>query len=256
MTRLADKVAVVTGAGAGIGRAIALRFAREGARVVVGDRDDATADETARAIEAEAGAAVAALCDVSREADVDALVALAVEKFGRLDVMVNNAALVRHAPLSQTTTKQWRKSVEVTLDGTFFGVRAALNAMIPRGTGSILNITSGAGLHGEPFHNAYGASKAAVHNLTQLACVENAQHGIRINAICPGPIDTETLRWALAQRPGGVSAFVEQIPARRLGSADEVAHVAVFLASDEAAYVNGAIVTVDGGIAARTGAPR
>jgi NAD(P)-dependent dehydrogenase (short-subunit alcohol dehydrogenase family) len=170
--------------------------------------------------------------------------------------MVNNAALVRHALLAQTSTKQWKKSLEVTLDGTFFGLRAALGVMIPQASGVILNISSGAGLGGEPYHNAYGAAKAAVHNLTQLACVENAQHGIRINAICPGPIDTETLRAALQQRPGGLDSFVAQIPARRLGTVDEIAEVATFLASDAARYVNGAILTVDGGIAARTGAPR
>jgi len=254
--RLQGKVAAITGGGAGIGKAVALRFAREGASVVVSDRLEEAARATCAAILEAGGKAHAILCDVSQEADVDALAAEAVRRFGGLDIMLNNAAFVRHALLSDTDSKRWRKSLEVTLDGTFYGLRAALRVMIPRRSGVILNISSGAGLGGEPLHNAYGAAKAAVHNLTQLACVENAQYGIRVNAVCPGPIDTETLRSALAGRPGGLTTFVDQIPARRLGLAEEVASAAVFLASDEAAYVNGAILTVDGGIAARTGAPR
>ncbi len=254
--RLDGKVAAVTGAGAGIGRAIALRFASEGAKVVVSDRDLAAAEATCQAIRAAGGLACARACDVSREDEVEGVVAQAIEQFAQLDVFVNNAAFVRHALLSDTDSKRWKKSLEVTLDGTFYGLRAALRVMVPQRSGVILNISSGAGLGGEPFHNAYGAAKAAVHNLTQLACVENAQHGVRINALCPGPIDTETLRAALAQRPGGLAGFVTQIPSARLGLATEIASAAVFLASDEAAYVNGAILTVDGGIAARTGAPR
>ena len=254
MSRLQGKVAAVTGAGAG--KAIALRFAREGARLTVSDRDAASAERTAAEIRSAGGEAVAMACDVSDEAQVTAFVARAVEAFGTLDILVNNAAFVRHAPLAHTQTKAWKKSLEVTLDGTFYGLRAALQVMLPRRTGVILNITSGAGLGGEPFHNAYGAAKAAIHNLTALACVENAGEGVRVNAICPGPIDTDTLRSALEQRPGGLAHFVEQIPARRLGAADDVASCAVFLASDEAAYVSGAVLTVDGGISARTGAPR
>jgi meso-butanediol dehydrogenase/(S,S)-butanediol dehydrogenase/diacetyl reductase len=253
--RLANKVAAVTGAGAGIGRAIALRFAKEGARVAVSDRDENAAAKVATEIGLLGGRCIHAQCDVGQETQVEGLIMRTVEELGALDVLVNNAAFVRHAPLAQTQTKQWKKSLEITLDGTFFGTRAALQVMRLRG-GVILNITSGAGLGGEPYHNAYGAAKAAIHNLTQLACVENAAHGVRVNAICPGPIDTETLRHALEQRPGGLSRFLEQIPAQRLGLADEIASAAVFLASDEAAYINGAILTVDGGISARTGAPR
>jgi len=254
--KLNGKAAAITGAGAGIGRAIALRFAREGASVFVSDRDLAAAERTCTAIAEEGGRARAVACDVSREDEVASLVTETVKHFDHLDIFVNNAAFVRHALIADTDTKRWKKSLEVTLDGTFFGLRAALSVMIPRRSGVILNISSGAGLGGEPYHNAYGAAKAAVHNLTELACVENARHGIRVNAICPGPIDTETLRMALGQRPGGLDAFVAQIPAQRLGLAEEIASAALFLASDDAAYINGAILTVDGGIAARTGAPR
>jgi NAD(P)-dependent dehydrogenase (short-subunit alcohol dehydrogenase family) len=254
--RLEGKVCAITGAGAGIGKAIALRFAREGAHVAVSDRDAESAARTASEARALGVNALAMACDVSDEAQVQAFVTRTVSELGALDVLVNNAAFVRHAPLAQTATKAWKKSLEVTLDGTFYGLRAALSVMLPRRSGVILNITSGAGLGGEPLHNAYGAAKAAVHNLTALACVENAGQGVRINAICPGPIDTDTLRHALEQRPGGLARFIEQIPAQRLGQAEDVASAAVYLASDEAAYVNGAVLTVDGGISARTGAPR
>jgi meso-butanediol dehydrogenase / (S,S)-butanediol dehydrogenase / diacetyl reductase len=254
--RLAGKVAAITGAGAGIGRAIALRFAREGARVAVSDRDGEAAQRVAAQIREAGGSALHAPCDVSDEAAVQAFVDRVVAEHGALDVMVNNAAFVRHAALAETTTKAWKKSLEVTLDGTFYGLRAALQVMLARQGGVILNITSGAGLGGEPYHNAYGAAKAAVHNLTQLACVESAGSGVRVNAICPGPIDTDSLRAALAQRSGGLERFLDQVPARRLGLAEEIASAAAFLASDEAAYIHGAILTVDGGISARTGAPR
>lgn len=220
------------------------------------DRVEAAASETHRLIVEAGGRAIWRACDVSHDTQVDAFIAHTCQELGRLDVMVNNAAFVRHALLAETTTERWKKSLEVTLDGVFYGVRAALSVMIGQAGGVIINISSGAGLHGEPHHNAYGAAKAAVHNLTQLACVENARHGIRVNAVCPGPIDTDTLRVALAQRPGGIDGFIEQIPARKLGQAEDVASAVVFLASDDAAYINGAILTIDGGISARTSSPR
>lgn len=253
--RLRDKVALVTGAGSGIGRACALRFAAEGATVFVNDvRADAAA-AVVKEIEAAGGRAHAVPGDVADPRQVEEMVASAT-RGGRLDVLVNNAAAPHGALVEDTTDEAWRTVQSVTLDGVFHGVRAALRPMRAQGGGSIINVASGAGLGGEVMLGAYGAAKAAVINLTQTAAVENARHGVRVNAICPGPIETPPLLAWVDHVPGGRAAFVAQIPQRRLGRPEEIASVAVFLASDEASYVNGAVLVADGGVAARTAAPR
>jgi meso-butanediol dehydrogenase/(S,S)-butanediol dehydrogenase/diacetyl reductase len=254
--RLEGKVAVVTGAASGIGRATALRFAAEGAAVVVGDLSFDGASSVAAVITEKGGRSVGKQVDVADSEAVEALVEEAVVMFGRIDIMMNNAASPHGAPVSATTDDDWRRVMSVTLDGTFFGVRAALRRMLTQGSGSILNISSGAGLGGEVMLGAYGAAKAAVINLTKTAAVENAPHGVRVNCICPGPIATPPLAAWLGAIPGGEEAFAKQIPARRIGQAEEIASVAVFLASDEASYVTGAVVVADGGVNARTGTPR
>jgi meso-butanediol dehydrogenase/(S,S)-butanediol dehydrogenase/diacetyl reductase len=254
--RLRGKVAIVTGAGSGIGRACALRFGVEGARVVVSDVRAEAAAGVAKEIEAAGGSARAATTDVSDPRQVDELVAGAKAAFGRLDVMVNNAAAPTGALVAETTDEVWRRVQSVTLDGVFHGVRAALGVMVPQGAGSIINVSSGAGLGGEYALGAYGAAKAAVINLTQTAAVENTRHGVRVNAICPGPIATPPLLAWIDHVPGGRAAFEAQIPAKRIGRPEEIANVALFLASDEASYVSGAVFVADGGVAARTAAPR
>lgn len=254
--RLEGKVAVVTGAGSGIGRASALRFASEGATVVVADVAGAAAEAVAAEIAAAGGRSTARLVDVSSSAAVDAMVDEAVARFGRLDVLMNNAAAPHGAPVAATTDADWRRVMGVTLDGVFHGVRAALRVMVPQGSGSILNISSGAGLGGEVMLGAYGAAKAAVINLTKTAAVENAASGVRVNCICPGPIATPPLKAWLDAIPGGVDHFEKQIPARRIGDPGEIASVALFLASDEASYVTGAVIVADGGVNARTATPR
>jgi len=254
--RLEGKVAAITGAASGIGRATALRFAAEGAAVVVGDLSADGAAAVAAEIVAQGGRAIAKKVDVAISAEVEALVDEAVAGFGRLDIMMNNAAAPHGAPVSGTTDTDWRRVMSVTLDGVFYGVRAALQRMARQGSGSILNISSGAGLGGEVMLGAYGAAKAAVINLTKTAAVENAEFGVRVNCICPGPISTPPLAAWLGSIPGGVEAFSRQIPAKRIGEPDEIAAVATFLASDEASYVTGAIVVADGGVNARTGTPR
>jgi len=254
--RLEGRVALVTGAGSGIGRACAQRFAAEGARVFVNDVRPEAAEAVAKEIVAAGGRAEALPADVSDAAQVDAMVRAAAERGGRLDVLVNNAAAPHGASVEDTTDADWRRVQSVTLDGVFFGVRAALRVMRAQGAGAIVNVSSGAGLGGEPMLGAYGAAKAAVINLTQTAAVENARHGVRVNAICPGAIETPPLLAWVDYVPGGRAAWEAQIPQRRLGRPEEIAAVALFLASDEASYVNGAVVVADGAVAARTAAPR
>lgn len=254
--RLQGKVAVVTGGGSGIGRASALRFAKEGAAVLVADIAGPAAEAVAAEIVAKGGKAAARTVDVSSSAEVDAMVDDAVARFGCLDVLMNNAAAPHGAPVAATSDADWRRVMGVTLDGVFYGVRAALRAMEPRGTGSIINISSGAGLGGEVMLGAYGAAKAAVINLTKTAAVENAAAGVRVNCICPGPIATPPLKAWLDAIPGGVDHFEKQIPARRIGDPEEIAAVAAFLASEEASYMTGAVLVADGGVNARTATPR
>ena len=254
--RLSGKVAVVTGAGSGIGRACALRFAAEEAKVVVSDVRAEAASAVAKEIEAAGGVASAHPADVADSRQVDGLVERAFGLHGRLDVLVNNAASPHGALLAQTSDEDWRRVQSVTLDGVFHGIRAALSRMVPQGSGSIINVSSGAGLGGEFMLGAYGAAKAGVVNLTQTAAIENARAGVRVNVICPGSIATPPLLAWVDHVPGGRPAFERQIPMGRIGAAEEIAHMALFLASDEASYVTGGIFVVDGGVQARCASPR
>jgi meso-butanediol dehydrogenase/(S,S)-butanediol dehydrogenase/diacetyl reductase len=253
--RLQGKVALVTGAGSGIGRAIAIRFAAEGAALVVNDLVAEAAQRVAKEIEAANGRARAFAGDVSDARRVEAAVRFAVSEFGRLDVLVNNAAAVMPGALETLRDEDWRRTQAVTLDGVFFGMRAALPVMAAQGGGSIINISSGAAVAGEPGLGAYGAAKAAIVNLTKTAAVENAARGVRINTILPGPIETPPLL-AAVEATGGRAGWERQIPCGRLGRPEEMAAVALFLASDEASYVHGAAIIADGGVAARTNSPR
>jgi meso-butanediol dehydrogenase/(S,S)-butanediol dehydrogenase/diacetyl reductase len=179
----------------------------------------------------------------------------ATAKFGRLDVLVNNAAAVLPGPVESLSDADWRRTLSVTLDGVFFGIRAALPVMAAQGGGSIINVSSGAAVAGEPGLGAYGAAKAAVVNLTKTAAVENAARGVRVNCILPGPIETPPLL-AAVEATGGRAGWERQIPCGRLGKPEEMAAVALFLASDESSYVHGAAIIADGGVAARTNSPR
>ena len=253
--RLKGKVAIVTGAGSGIGRATARRFAAEGAKLVVNDLDAEAATRVAKEIEAAGGIAAAFPADVADARQVEALIREATSRFGRLDVLVNNAAAVIPGPLESISDADWRRTQAVTLDGVFFGIRAALPVMAAQGGGSIINIASGAAVAGEPGLAAYGAAKAAVVNLTKTASVENAARGVRVNTILPGPIETPPLL-AAVEATGGRAGWERQIPCGRLGKPEEMASVALFLASDDASYVHGAAIIADGGVAARTNSPR
>jgi NAD(P)-dependent dehydrogenase (short-subunit alcohol dehydrogenase family) len=231
-------VALVTGAGSGIGRAIATRFAAEGARVMASDIDHASAERTAAAIGA---AAQANHCDTSSESDVQAAVAATIAAFGTIDVLVNNAGI--------TGGGDWGKTIAVNLSGVYFGLKHGGTAMAQRGRGAIINISSVLGLVAIPGAGAYTASKHGVVGLTKQFAIDLAGAGIRVNAIHPGWIRT-----AMTDPIAAVEQFrtmiEQQTPLARWGTPEEVANVALFLASDEASFVTGSSYLVDGGFTA------
>ena len=253
--RLEGRVAIVTAAGSGIGRACAKRFAAEGAHVVVNDRDAGAAEGVVGEITAAGGRASAFVADVSSSERVTAMVQETASRHGRLDVLLNNAAAPAFGRVEEMPDELWRAVFAVTLDATFFGMRAAIPVMAAQGGGSIINTASAAGLGGVATFGAYGSAKAAVIALTKTAALETAARRIRVNTICPGSIDTPPLGAFVDSLPGGRAAFERSIPARRIGLPEEVASVALFLASDESSYVTGAVLVADGGVTAMLGAP-
>ena len=248
--RLDGRVAVVAGAGSGIGAAIAQRLASAGAQVIAADIDR----KGVEALAAKVAGVTAQTCDVTGSAAVEALVDGAVQRFGRLDVMVNNVGSADAGWLKDATDESYQRVLALTLSSAFYGTRAALRVMLPRGSGSIINISSGAGFGGAPGLATYGAAKAGVNNLTLSAAVENARNGVRVNAISPGAIRTPAiLAWA-ASLPGGVPAYEATLLPGRFGRPEEIAAAALFLASDEASFVNGAVIPVDGAACSRVAA--
>lgn len=248
--RLLDRVAVITGGGSGIGRATALRLAAEGAQVVVADIDADAAAASASAIGDAGGRATASCCDVRDAGEVEALLAAVVAERARLDILVNNVGLTLGGELADISDEQWRALVAVNLDATFFGVRAALRHMRPQGGGSIINVSSGAGLSGSPGMGPYGACKAGVIQLTRTAAIENIGTGVRINCLVPGAIATSALLGWAEQQPGGRVAHERSLIPRRLGRPEEMAACIAFLASDDASFVNGEALVADGGASA------
>jgi NAD(P)-dependent dehydrogenase (short-subunit alcohol dehydrogenase family) len=252
MPRLEGKVAVITGAGSGIGRVAASLFAAEGARVVVadvvGDRAGAAADD----IVADGGSATAVEVDVSEEEQVAAMVATAVSTYGQLHVLFNNAGIFPDddGGLLDTPPSTWQTVMEVNLKGVWLGCRAAVPAMLASGGGSIVNVASFVALMGAATAQmAYTASKGGVLALTRELAVEYARQGIRANSICPGPIETPLLAELLAD-PDRRQRRLVHIPMGRFGRPEEIARAALFLASDDASFVTGSALVVDGGITA------
>jgi NAD(P)-dependent dehydrogenase (short-subunit alcohol dehydrogenase family) len=240
--RLKDRVAIVTGAGDGIGRAIALEFAREGAKVVVSDVDETTGAATVADITAAGGIARFDRCDVAKESEVEALVEAAERTYGGVDIMVNNAGIAR--------PDDWESTMAVNLDGVYYGVKHTADRMAARGGGVIINLASVLGLVGLGMAGAYTVSKHAVVGLTKEWAIRYAQRGVRVVAICPGFIETKMNQPILDSRE--LTAWIsQQTPMGRMGKPEEVAKVAAFLASDDASYVTGAFYTVDGGWTAR-----
>jgi len=250
--RLKDKVAVITGAGSGIGRESALLFAGEGARVAVAEVNDAAGRSVVEEIAAAGGEALFLHADVSVAKDAEAMVAAAEKKWGRLDVLFNNAGIFpdKDGSVVDTDEETWDLVMRVNLKGVFFGCKYAIPAMLRAGGGSIVNTASFVALIGAATPQiAYTASKGGVLSMTREIAVEFARKGIRANALCPGPVDTPLLR-ELMSDPARKARRLVHIPPGRLAQAKEIAQAALFLASDESSYVNGATFTVDGGITA------
>jgi NAD(P)-dependent dehydrogenase (short-subunit alcohol dehydrogenase family) len=249
--RLAEKVAIITGAGGGMGRTAALMFAAQGARVVVAEYGEEAGAETVRLVEAQGGQASLARVDVSREADAKAMVDHAIERFGRVDVLYNNAGIMPEADHSVTDTDvdTWDAVMAVNVRGVYLGCKYAIPAMIEGGGGSIINIASFVAILGCSVpQDAYTASKGAVLSLTRSLAVQFGPHGIRTNAICPGPVETPLLMDWLVKDEEAKRIRLARNPSGRFGKPEEIVHMAVYLASDESRWTNGASLVVDGGI--------
>ena len=239
------QVALVTGAARGIGKAVALALAKGGADVAIADRNAEGAETTAEEVRALGRRAFAASCDVGDHGNVQRLVAGAIESLGKIDVLVNNAGVAKAEPFLEITKENWENHLHTHLFGTFYCSQAAARDMARRRYGRIVTIASVAGLMGPLDLAPYGAAKAGMMGLTRAMALELADHGITANAVAPGPIGTELLRSAWSKE--ALAERVDHIPARRLGTVEEVAHTVLFLASPEAAYVSGSVVVVDGG---------
>jgi NAD(P)-dependent dehydrogenase (short-subunit alcohol dehydrogenase family) len=257
---LAERTAVVTGAGSGLGRAIAVALAARGARVAAVDIDAGSAEETARMAGAAGGRAIALRADTSVAADVDRAVTEAVKALGPLEIMVNNAGILDgYFDVHEMTEAVWRRVIDIDLTGVFFGCKRAIQEMLPRGRGRIVNMASVAGLNGTGGGAAYIAAKHGVVGLTRQMAVVYSARGITVNAVCPGPIATGLRQHSQGiLGPGvpdmsgrGVAVSDEQVralvPAGKRGTVEDIASAVCYLASDEAGYVTGHAMVVDGG---------
>ena len=250
---LDGRVALITGAASGQGRAASVLFARHGARIVVADIEDGGAAQTVAMVSGSGGEAVAVHADVSRRADVEAMVAAAMDRFGRIDVLYNNAAVQMSGRLLECTEEQWDLTMATNLDAIFTACRAAIPHMLAGGGGSIINTSSVLGLIGSEGYCAYGVAKAGLVALTRQIAVDYGPR-IRANVIAPGSIDTPRFRKVLDGMGGNADGFLDgmlaHVPLRRLGLAEDIANAALFLAADGSAYTSGAVIPCDGGLAA------
>lgn len=252
MGLVAGKVALVTGAAAGIGRASALTFAREGARVVVVDDDAEGGRTTVAMIEETGGSAVFVECDVAVAVEVEATMAKAVSEYGRLDCAHNNAGV--EGPMALTAEyeeDEWDRLIDVNLKGTWLCMKHEIPRMLLRGGGAIVNTASFAGVVGVEGLPAYSASKFGVNGITKAAALEYASMGIRVNSVCPGPIRTAMIDRLRETNPQAMAELLASAPMGRLGRPEEIAEAAVWLCSDRASFVNGHAMVVDGAFTAR-----
>ena len=245
--KLTEKTAIVTGGGSGIGRAAALRFAKEGAKVVVADIDSIDGEETANYIREHEGSSIFVKTDVADPEQIKRLIETTTSTFGGLHIMFNNAGVgnseVRSVDLS---VEEWDRVVDINLKGVFLGIKYAVPALNKSGGGSIINTSSLLGLKGQKFVSAYNASKAGVVVLTQNAALEYGKYHIRVNAIAPGVIDTKIIdNWKQNERKWPIISRANALG--RIGTPEEVANAVLFLASDEASFITGTTLSVDGG---------
>jgi 3alpha(or 20beta)-hydroxysteroid dehydrogenase len=245
--RLRGKVALITGAAGGIGAATARRFSEEGAVLALSDADGSKARRLAQEL---GGGAICCTHDVTSEQQWQAAVAAALDAHGHLDVLFNNAGIFLAAPLGETSLEQFQRVLNVNTVGVFLGMRTVAPSMIGQGAGSIINVSSVAALGGSPYLTAYAASKWAVRGMTRVVAKELAPHGVRVNSLHPGQIDTDMNARQREKTPDLLDRLVRAIPLRRIGTPEEVAHAAVFLASEESVYVTGSELVVDGGTSA------
>ncbi len=251
MTQLNGKIAIVTGGGSGLGRAMALRFAHDGARVIAADLNEAGAQETAR-LATEQGASadqvVASALDVTNEQACSALVDATLAEHGKLDVMVANAGIGTFGPIAKLSLADWQRVLDVNLTGVFLCAKYAFRAMQEAGGGVILATASVAGLEGTPNLGAYGPAKAGVIQLVKTIALEGARHNIRANALCPVWTTTPLVDALVADNPErGMERLRRMVPLGRLGQPEDVASVAAYLASDEASFISGIAMPIDGG---------
>jgi meso-butanediol dehydrogenase/(S,S)-butanediol dehydrogenase/diacetyl reductase len=253
--RLKDKVSLISGAGSGIGEATAKTFAREGAAVVVVDLNEEGGSRVVGEIRKVGGTAEFFKANVAHPAEVDAMIKFAEDKFGRLDVLHNNAIYTAVGRIGELTMEGWQRTIDVGLTAYWYATKVALGVMLPRKKGSIINTASVSGLAGDYTLGAYNAVKAGVVNITRVTGIEYARKGIRCNAICPGPIATPPLKQIEKTRPDIYNRIREAIPMGRYGDPQEIANLALFLASDESSFCTGAFFVADGGLWAHSGMP-
>lgn len=249
--RLENRVAIVTGGGSGIGRATAIRLAQEGARVAVVDVNAETGRETTAMIEAEGGSAALIHADLAQVSETERAVAETVQRFGKLDILVNNAAVMIEKPILETTEADWDRIVSVNLKGTFFCAKYAIQQFQRQGTGgNIVNMASVNSFYAEGGIAAYAMTKGGIAQLTRALAIDHSAEGIRVNAIAPGWIETPLNANFFGQGPHVREQAARLHAIGRIGQPEEIANAVLYLASDEASFVTGALLTVDGGFSA------
>ena len=252
MAMLQNKIGIVTGAGQGIGRAIAMSYSREGAKVVVADFNEETGRETTELIQSTGGSALFVHCDVSNEASVSAMVDAAISTYGRLDIACNSAALSRGSgPIHELEHEIFEHTLDMCLTNTWLCMKHEITAMLDTGGGAIVNISSNASLNGQAFNTAYATAKGGVNILTKSAATEYGTQHIRINAVSPGIIRTTGLEKYFAEQPKMAERLKRRAIMKRLGEPEEIAEAVTFLSSDRASFITGQLLSVDGGESVR-----